>query len=69
MQQRSSITITAPEPSIVPPSAIESKSSGYWISPAVNTGTDEPPGMTALSFRPSGIPPPMSVDQLVERRA
>ena len=28
MQQRSSITITAPEPSIVPASAIESKSSG-----------------------------------------
>ena len=58
MQQRSSITITAPEPSIVPASAIESKSSGYWISPAVSTGTEDPPGMTAFSLRPSEMPPP-----------
>ena len=27
---------------------------------AVITGTDEPPGMTAFSSRPSGMPPPMS---------
>ena len=60
MQQRSSMTITAPEPSIVPAAAIESKSSGVSISAAVSTGTDEPPGMTALSSRPSGMPPPMS---------
>ncbi len=60
MQQRSSITMTAPEPSIVPRAAIESKSSAVSTSSAVRTGTDEPPGMIALSSRPSGIPPPMS---------
>ena len=60
MQARSSITITAPEPSIEPASAIESKSSPVSTWSAVSTGTDEPPGMTAFSSRPSGIPPPMS---------
>ena len=60
MQQRSSMTMTAPEPSIDPAFAIESKSSGVSTSSAVRTGTDEPPGMIAFSSRPSGIPPPMS---------
>ena len=27
---------------------------------AVNSGTDEPPGMTAFTFFPSGMPPHMS---------
>ena len=60
MQQRSSMTMTAPEPSIEPAFAIASKSSGVSTSAAVRTGTDEPPGMTAFSARPSGMPPPMS---------
>ena len=70
MQQRSSITITAPEPSIVPACGqrveVERR---VDLRRAVSTGTDEPPGMTAFSSRPSGMPPPMVVDQLAERRA
>ncbi len=60
MQQRSSITITAPEPSIEPAWAMESKSSGVSTSDAFSTGTEEPPGMIAFSSRSSGMPPPMS---------
>ena len=67
MQTRSSSTITAPDPSIEPAAATESKSSGVSTWSAVSTGTDEPPGMIAFSFRPSGIPPPKLVDQLAER--
>ena len=60
MQQRSSMTMTAPEPSIVPAAAIASKSSGVSTWSAVSTGTEEPPGMIAFSSRPSGMPPPRS---------
>ena len=60
MQQRSSMTMIAPEPSIEPASAIAFASSGVSIWAAVSTGTDEPPGMTAFSWRPFGIPPPTS---------
>ena len=60
MQQRSSMTMIAPEPSIEPASAIELASSGTSTWSAVRTGTDEPPGMTAFSSRPSGMPPPTS---------
>jgi hypothetical protein len=60
MQHRSSMTMIAPEPSIEPASAIEAASSDTSIWCAVRTGTEEPPGMTAFSSRPSGIPPPRS---------
>ena len=69
MQQRSSITITAPEPSIVPTFAIESKSSGVSTSSALMTGTDEPPGMIAFSSRPPGNAAAEVEDQRAERRA
>ena len=49
MQQRSSMTMIAPEPSIEPASAIEFASSGASSWSAVSTGTEEPPGMTAFS--------------------
>ena len=60
MQQRSSMTMIAPEPSIEPASAIAFASSGVSSWSAVSTGTDEPPGITAFSCRPFGIPPPSS---------
>ena len=60
MQQRSSMTMIAPEPSIEPASAIECASSDTSIWSAVSTGTDEPPGMTAFSSRPPEMPPPKS---------
>ena len=61
MQQRSSIAITAAEPITVPACASESKSSvTFSASAAVRIGVDEPPGITALSVRPPGIPPPTS---------
>ena len=49
MQQRSSMTMIAPEPSIEPASAIEVASSGTSSWSAESTGTDEPPGITAFS--------------------
>ena len=48
------------EPIIEPAAASESWSSGVSIWSAVSTGTDEPPGITALSLRPPGTPPPRS---------
>ena len=59
MQQRSSIAITAAEPIAVPAAVIESKSRVTCsISSAVRITVDEPPGITAFSFRPPGMPPP-----------
>ena len=60
MQVSSSITITAPEPSMEPALATESKSIGVSSWSAVSTGTEEPPGMTALHFLPSRMPPATS---------
>src|SRR6056297_161947 len=58
MQVLSSITITAPEPSIEPACLMESKSMlAPVISSAGNTGDEEPPGITALSLRPFHTPP------------
>jgi hypothetical protein len=55
----------APEPSIEPAAASESKSrrisgSSASTSAAVSTGDEEPPGITAFSLCPPGIPPQMS---------
>ncbi len=57
MQVLSSMTMMPAEPSRDPALATESKSMATSISSAVNTGTEEPPGITAFSFRPPGIPP------------
>ena len=52
----------APEPSIEPAFAIESKSYGMsrYSSVPGSTGADEPPGNQALIVRPSGGPPARS---------
>ena len=52
----------APEPSIEPALAIESKSYGRsrYSSVPVSTGALEPPGNQALIVRPSGGPPARS---------
>ena len=60
MHARSSTTMIAAEPRNDPAAWIESKSAGVSIWSGVKTGTDEPPGMTAFSCRPSGMPPPTS---------
>src|ERR1035438_2833379 len=58
MHVASSMTITAPVPSDDPAFLTESKSMFVAIitSPGT-TGTDEPPGITALSLRPFHTPP------------
>ena len=68
MQRVSFITITAPEPSIDPAFATESKSMSVAIMmSAGSTGIDEPPGITALSFPASRIL--RHCEQRRERRA
>src|SRR5579885_849714 len=65
MQVVSSITTTAPEPSIEPALFSESKSIVQPIitSPG-STGAEEPPGITALSLRPFHTPPAISSSSL-----
>ena len=60
MQVSSSMTMMPHEPSSEPALATESKSIATSISSAVKTGTDEPPGMTAFSCLPFGMPPACS---------
>ena len=52
----SSITITPPEPAIVPAASSESKSIATSISSAVSTFADIPPGITALRLCPRRTP-------------
>ena len=66
MQVSSSITTTPPEPSIEPALASESKSMATSHSSAFSSGQELPPGITALSFLPPGIPPPTS--SIIRRR-
>ena len=47
----------APEPSIDPAFAIESKSYGTSRSSLVNTGALEPPGNHSFTSRPGNVPP------------
>ena len=56
------MTMIAPEPSIEPALASESKSYGRsrYSSVPGSTGADEPPGNHALIERPSGGPPARS---------
>jgi len=57
----SSITIVAPVPSPEPAALTVSKSIvSFIIVSAGTTGHDEPPGITALSFRPFQTPPAIS---------
>ena len=61
MHTVSSITITAPEPSIDPALAIESKSIVQSImTSAGSTGADDPPGITAFNLCPFRTPPAIS---------
>ena len=60
MQVVSSSTTTPPDPSIEPALATLSKSMPISISSDFNTGVLDPPGTTALSARPLGMPPPTS---------
>ena len=55
----SSMTTTAPDPSIVPAAARASKDIGRLVS--VTHGALAPPGMTALRLRPPGMPPASSM--------
>ena len=57
MQTVSSITMTPAEPRNEPAFCTESMSIGTSISSGVKTGIEAPPGMTAFSFRPGGMPP------------
>ena len=61
MQVWSSMTITAPEPSIDPAPAVASfVISRSKCSAGTNHGAEAPPGIHALSSLSSRIPPPMS---------
>src|SRR5262249_50927639 len=52
----SSMTMTPPEPAMFWTALRASNSSATSISSAASTGADEPPGMTAFTFRPAGMP-------------
>ena len=51
------MTIMAADPSIDPALATPSKLAGTSIASGSSTGVDDPPGITALSCRPSRMPP------------
>ena len=69
MQRVSSITMTAPEPSIEPALAMRVVVHVQSIMiVAGSTGTDEPPGITAFSLRPAAHAAG-HLEQLGERRA
>ena len=69
MQVRSSITITAPEPAIVPAAASASIASATSRPSGPSTGAEAPPGMIALSARPSGDAAAAALDQVAQGRA
>ena len=56
MQVVSSMTITPPEPAMLPASRRESKSMATSISSAVRILAEIPPGTTAFSLLPSRTP-------------
>ena len=60
MQAESSMTMTPPEPAMLPAFLRASNSQATSSSSAPSTGADEPPGMTALILRPGKGPPQMS---------
>ena len=66
----SSMTMMPAEPSIEPAfgDRVEVHRARRSRRPC-STGTDEPPGITALSLRPVGMPPAVLVDELAQRRA
>ena len=54
----SSMTITAPEPSMVPRRAASSMVTGSSRCSGTSQGDEAPPGIQAFSARPSRMPPP-----------
>ena len=60
MQTVSSITMMPAEPIMEPLLLGPSTSIGTSISSGVRMAAEEPPGITALSGRPSRMPPPWS---------
>ncbi len=61
MQVESSKTMMPPEPDIDPAAFTASTSREMSISSPRRIGEEEPPGMTAFTFRPPGIPPQSSM--------
>ena len=61
MQVVSSITITPPDPAMLPAAMRESKSMATSISSAVRILAEMPPGMTAFSRLPSRTPPAVAI--------
>ena len=61
MHVPSAMTMMPPEPSMLPACCSDGASSvRVSISPAVSTGVELPPGMTALSGLPPRMPPASS---------
>ena len=61
MHVPSAMTMRPPEPSMLPACCSDGASSvRVSISPAVSTGVELPPGMTALSGLPPRMPPASS---------
>ena len=61
MQTESSMTMTPPEPDMVPAALMASGSRETSISSPRSTGEEEPPGMTAFTGRPLAVPPQSSM--------
>ncbi len=69
MHALSSITMTPPEPAIVCFTLSASNSMATSSSSAPSTGAEEPPGMTAFTLRPAGMPwPYLSLEDELARR-
>ena len=60
MQVVSSATIMPPDPITAPAARSESKSTGVSRYASGRQPPSGPPVCTALNFRPSGMPPPIS---------
>ena len=56
------MTITPPDPAMLPAAIKESKSMATSTSSAVKILAEIPPGMTALSLFPSRMPPAFSIN-------
>ena len=63
------MTITAPEPAIVPAAASASMASPTSRPSGPSTGAEAPPGMIALSFATLGDAAAAALDQVAQRGA
>ena len=61
------MTITPPEPAMFCLAFRASNSRATSISSAESTGAEEPPGITAFTFRPAGMPCPKSLLSMSSR--